>query len=240
MKFIDMHSHVLPKVDDGSTSMDQTKKMLKIAYEEGIVIVVATSHYFQGRFDEPTKVLQSILKQVQESIVDTIPDIQILLGCEIYYNHESISLLKEGVIPTIADTRYVLVEFSPVAEYQYLKNGLQDFILEGYKPILAHVERYVNVVKDINRVVEIVNMGVCIQVNAMSITGDMGRNYQHIARNLLKNGCVHLIATDAHSDRSRAPRLRKCYNIISKKYGRNYADDLFTNNQLIILKDGYL
>lgn len=240
MGFIDMHSHILPQVDDGSRNMEQTISMLKIAYEEGIRTIVATSHYYPGRFEEPAKVLIERLKEVKECIADTLPDMELFLGSEIYYSHDSIRLLKEGVIPAIADTGYILVEFSPFAEYRYLKSGVQDFILEGYIPILAHAERYKNVVKDLDRVMELIDTGVCIQVNAMSITGEMGRNYQRIAKKLLKNQCVHIIATDAHSERSRAPRMKKCYEYAAKKYGIDYAEELFLYNQKKILKNQYL
>lgn len=240
MEFIDLHSHILPEVDDGSDSMEQTVNMLKIAYEEGIRVMVATSHYYPGRFEEPISVLNNKLIQIQDRIADLLPDLELLLGCEIYYNHESIGLLKEGVIPTIADTRYILVEFSPLTEYRYLKNGLSDFILEGYIPILAHVERYENVVKDMGRVMELIDIGVCIQVNAMSITGEMGKGYQAITKKLLKYQYVHIIATDAHSERTRAPRLHKCYRLVCTKYGRDYANDMFLHNQLKILKNHYL
>ncbi len=240
MGFIDMHSHILPDIDDGSENIEQTINMLKIAYEEGIRAVVATSHYYQGRFEEPATVLRERLTDVRNSIANTLPEMNLYLGSEIYYSHESIQLLKQGTIPTIADTRYILVEFSPLAEYLYLKRGLQTFILEGYSPILAHVERYENVIKNIDRVLELIDMGVYMQVNAMSITGEMGRGYQESTKRLLKNLCVHIVATDAHSIRIRAPRMKKCYEMVSKKYGKVYANELFMDNQLRILKNQYI
>lgn len=235
-----MHSHILPEIDDGSKSMEETISMLKIAYEEGIRAVVATSHYYQGRFEEPATVLGERLTSVRECIADTLPEMELYLGSEIYYSHESIHLLKQGIIPTIADSRYILVEFSPLAEYRYLKGGLQELILEGYSPILAHVERYENVIKNIDRVLELIDMGVYIQVNSMSITGEMGRGYQEITKRLLKNLCVHIVATDAHSIKTRAPRMKKCFEIVSKKYGKIYANEIFADNQIKILKNQYI
>ena len=240
MGFIDMHSHILPEIDDGSRDMEQTINMLKIAYEEGIRTMVATSHYYQGRYEEPAEVLREKLKNVKDNIADTLPEMELLLGCEIYYSHQSTNLLKKGIIPTIADSRYILVEFSPLAEYRYLKNGLQELILEGYSPILAHVERYENVAKNMDRVMELIDMGVYIQVNSMSITGEMGRTYQEMTKRLLKNLCVHIVATDAHNIRSRSPRMKKCFDIVCKKYGKVYANELFIDNQLKIIKNQYI
>lgn len=240
MEFIDMHNHILPNIDDGSSSMEETIHMLRIAYDEGIRTIVTTSHFYPGRFEVPLERLKERFKEVKECAADVLPKVDLLLGCEIFYSHDSIRLVKEKVIPVMADTRYVLVEFSPLADYRYIKTGLQSFILEGYSPILAHVERYENVVNHIDKVVELIEMGVCIQVNAMSITGEMGRAYQSISKKLLKNHCVHIIATDAHGEKFRVPRLKKCYNLVLKKYGKEYADELFMNNQQKILMNQYV
>lgn len=238
--YIDIHSHLLPQLDDGSTSMEQTKNMLKIAFTEGIRTIIATPHYHEGRSMNSILIVEESLKKVKEEIGILMPQMNFLLGSEIYYSHESVKLLNSKQIPTMADSKYVLVEFSPIAEYRYIKNGLQEFLLEGYCPILAHVERYSNVTKELERVEEFIDMGAYIQVNAMSITGETSKSYQGIAKKLLKKGYIHFIATDSHSDGARAPRLKKCVEIITKKYGEAYAKELLIENQTKILSNEYL
>jgi protein-tyrosine phosphatase len=238
--FIDVHSHILPQIDDGSKSMEQTLNMLKSAYDEGIRAIIATPHAHEGRGKISIAELEECVEKVRDAYKDILPDMRLYLGSEIYYSQKSIELLNEKRIPTLAGTRYVLVEFSPVADYRYIKNALNGFILEGYYPILAHVERYINIRKDINYVGELINMGVYIQVNAVSINGEVGKVYRGFARKLLKCHYIHLIGTDSHSDGTRAPCIKKCSNYILKKHGEEYASELLTNNGGKVLLGEYI
>jgi protein-tyrosine phosphatase len=238
--FIDIHCHMLPQLDDGAKSMEQTSKMLEIAYREGIRTIIATPHYREERFTNPLQKVEETCQKVREIASIDYPDLTIYLGSEIYYSHETVRLLGEKRIPTMADSMYVLVEFSPMAEYQYIKNGLQEILLAGYSPILAHVERYLQVVRDLHRVGELIDMGIYMQVNAMSITGEMGRTYQKTVKKLLKMNYVHLVATDSHSDRTRAPRMQECARYLEKKFGETNARKLLRNNQMKILNKEYM
>lgn len=238
--FIDVHSHILPGIDDGSKTMDQTMNMLRMAYEDGIRTIIATPHAHEGRMQITISDLEESVKRVQENCIKRYPDMKLYLGCEIYYSHESIRLLNEKLIPTIAGTRYILVEFSPLAEFRYIKNALQEFLLEGYYPIIAHVERYRHITKDFNNVQEIINMGAYIQVNAMSITGEYGKEYQSAAKKLLKYDCIHLLGTDSHSDGGRSPRVRRCVDYILKKYGERYVREMLINNGNKVLSGQYI
>jgi protein-tyrosine phosphatase len=238
--YIDIHSHILPQLDDGSRSMEQTMSMLKIAYSDGIRTIIATPHFREGNITTTKQMMEDCIAKVKCEMGEDIPQINILIGSEIYYSHEVVELIKEKLIPTMAGTRYVLVEFSPVAEYSYIKNGLQQFIFEGYIPILAHVERYENLTKDLNQIKDLIDMGAYIQVNAMSIIGEMGRTSKKIAKILLKYNWIHLVATDAHSDGTRAPRLKKTIEYISKKYGEAYSKELLFDNPSKILNNQYI
>ncbi|MDF2589533.1 MAG: Protein-tyrosine-phosphatase [Anaerocolumna sp.] len=238
--FIDIHSHILPQLDDGSSSMEQTLRMLKIAYDDGIRTMIATPHAHDGRGACDKEVMEQKLKDVKEAIKDTYPGMKLYLGSEIYYSHDSIKKLNDKKYPAMADTKYVLVEFSPMAEFRYIKNGLQEFILDGFNPIVAHVERYYYVVKDLERVDELIQMGACIQVNAASITGEFGKEYQGITKKLIKNNFIHFLSTDAHSDGNRAPRLKKCVDYLTKKYGEEYISEILIHNAEKLLLNQYI
>lgn len=235
--FIDIHSHLLPGVDDGSESMEQTIRILKLAYEEGIRAIIATPHWKDGRNMHSIKELEERLTKVKEEVREILPDFSLYLGSEIYYSHESMKYLQEHRTPTLAGTKYVLVEFSPISDYRYIKNALQEIIMEGYYPVIAHIERYEALGKKLDLVEEVIEMGAYCQINAMSILGESGRVYQNITKKLLKNNLVHMIATDAHSDKGRAPRLKKCYSYVAKKYGIEYAMELMVENQVKLLEN---
>ncbi len=238
--FIDIHSHILPQLDDGSANMEQTRRMVQIAKEEGIKTIITTPHYMEGRMMTSYAAMEEKLKQVQNDPSILPHSINFLPGCEIYYNHDSVRRLKEKKIPTLAYSNYVLVEFSPLAEFRYIKAALLEFTLEGYIPIIAHAERYKNLIKNLDLLEELIGQGAYVQVNAMSIMGKMGRNLKKISRKLLKNNLVHMIATDSHSDRKRAPKLQNCARYITRKYGEAYARELFIENPGKIISKEYI
>lgn len=238
--FIDIHSHILPQLDDGSKNMEQTLRMLTIAYEEGIRTIIATPHYHQERKMTAMDEIPDRIRRVQEVIHEHLPQMKLESGCEINYSQDCIELLKNKQIPTLAGSRYVLVEFSPMVEFRYMKHALSDLLMAGYSPVVAHVERYELVAKKVDQVFELIDAGSYIQVNAMSVMGEFGRGKKGIAKRLLKNNGVHFIGTDAHSDENRAPRMQACAAYIAKKYGQDYMEELFIKNPGNILLNQYL
>lgn len=240
MDYIDMHNHILPGVDDGSRSNEQSLHMLELAYQEGFRTIVVTPHYQEGIYTNSIEFVMDRLGQLRKVLYDNNLDIKLLLGCEIFNSHGIIDLLHKGHLPTIADTRYVLIEFMPSADYRYIKDSLYLLQLEGYRPILAHVERYSELRKDFDRIKDLVDMGILFQINAMSIDGSSGRTISNFTHKLLKKRYVHLVATDCHSDVTRSPRITKAANIIIKKYGEAYKDKLLSHNPKLILENQYI
>lgn len=235
--FIDIHSHILPRLDDGAQSMEQTISMLKLAELEGIRSIIATPHYQEGRMMSSIDKMEERIEQVRAELHKANCSIRLELGCEIYYSHDSVKLLLDKLIPTMAKSRYILVEFSPLAELRYIKSGLQELIFEGYMPILAHAERYQNLTKNISQIEDLIDLGAYIQVNAMSITGEMGYRVKKLTRKMLKEGLIHFIATDTHNDTKRPPKIKKCANIITRKYGASYTQELLIDNPRRILEN---
>ncbi|MBB5195144.1 CpsB/CapC family capsule biosynthesis tyrosine phosphatase [Anaerocolumna cellulosilytica] len=236
--FIDLHCHILPEVDDGAKDLQQAINMLKLAYKEGIRAIAVTPHYKETVFENPTIRLIEKLNQIKVAAKE-FEGLTLTLGCEIYYSHESVHMLLDGVIPTIADSRYILVEFSPYAEYKYIKNGLQDMILNGYRPILAHAERYDNLC-ELEKIRNLTDMGVYLQINTGGVLGEFGREEKRRCKKLLRYRLVHVAATDAHDDTERAPAIKKCFQFIKKKYGTEYAEALFIYNPKKVLAGKYL
>lgn len=230
--FIDIHNHLLPGVDDGPKSIEQSINMLRIAYAEGIRTIIATPHYQEGRYMVSKVALEQKLTEVITAAKKAGIPMDIFLGCEIYYSHECVRLLKEKVIPTMAGTKYVLVEFMPLADSRYIKNALQEILLEGFRPILAHIERYEALTKDYAFIEDLLDLGVYTQVNAASLTGESGKSLRLVTKKLLKNNMVQFVATDAHNEMKRVPKIKKCYEILRKKYGEVYAGELLRENQI--------
>lgn len=231
MELTDIHCHILPGVDDGSHSESQSHRMLDLAWKNGISTIIATPHYMpEGRHPSVDK-LRSLVDELQEYADQQYYDMTIYEGNEIYYHEEVPELLEQGKILTLAGSSYVLVEFSPADDARYIRNALADIQSAGYDPIIAHVERYMSLCKKpYDRIRELRDMGVLIQVNANSIEGKMGPMSKNVTRDLLKKQWVDFVATDAHSDHGRSHAIEDCVKLLQKKYPAEYVEDILGGN----------
>ena len=230
MGYIDIHSHILPGMDDGSRSMGQTLRMLETAVSEGITTMIATPHNMPGKGCPPGSVVRGKVEELRRTVEQEGIPLEIVAGTEYYYREEVLDILEDGDGVTLGDSDCVLVEFEPMAERNYIRNALRNILGLGYTPVIAHVERYAKLMEDSSVLYDMRKNGILVQVNAMSVTGDNGRQAKKDVRNLLKKGLVDFVATDAHSDGRRAPFMKKCADVLYKKYGAEYADGLLFGN----------
>lgn len=231
----DMHCHILPGIDDGSKDMDETLKMLKIAYDEGIRHIFATPHYHPRRGKSSSDKALQRLQEVQKMMDEQFPGMKVYPGHEIYYCHDILDFVKSGEILKMNNSSYVLVEFSFTDEVRKIKSGLNKFLMNGYSPILAHVERYTELVKDWDAIEELVEAGVYLQVNSASLMGKLGMGTKRFIKKLLKEDMVSFIGTDAHNSKGREPLLKKSAEYIEKKFGVDVAERiLYENPQKVI------
>lgn len=230
MGYIDMHSHILPGMDDGSRSMGQTLRMLEIAVNEGINTMIATPHNMPGKGCPPGAVVRRKVEELRKVIEKEGIPVEIIAGTEYYYREEVLDILDSEDAVTLGNSDCVLVEFEPMAEKNYIRNALRNILGLGYRPVIAHVERYAKLMEDIPLLSDMKRNGVMLQVNAMSVTGDNGRQTKKVVRGMLKKELVDFVATDAHSDGRRAPYMEKCAGIIYKKCDMKYANALLFGN----------
>jgi protein-tyrosine phosphatase len=234
---IDIHCHVLPGLDDGARDMAEALSMLRIAAGEGISRMIVTPHYCAGRFTASPEQTLEKLRQVQEAAdAQSIP-VRLYPGSEIYWFDDVISLLKQSKLFTLGGSNYVLIEFSPSVLFGTLHNAMDRTMSEGYRPILAHAERYACLLKDIESTCYLHDMGVGIQINASTVTGKNGAEAKRFAFRLLKDNIVDYIGTDAHGATHRTPEIAKCRETILKKYGDAYAYQIMRGNAISLLKN---
>lgn len=228
---MDVHCHILPGIDDGARDWEQSCRMLDIAWQQGVHTVIATPHYMPGRRNAAPETVRRLAEKLQDYVQRKGYQMEIYTGNEIYYHDDAAELLNEGKILTMADSDCVLVEFSPMEDFRYIRNALADLQAEGYIPMLAHVERYASVCKKpFDRIEELRDMGVLIQVNAATVERKMGWKMQRLVTAMLKRRLVDFIGTDAHSAGHRAPVLEKCRKILYRKCSAGYVDDLLYGN----------
>ncbi len=235
MRIVDIHSHILPGVDDGSKSMDETLRMLRIAQSEGITDMIATPHYQSKRFFTPAEKVREMTEELQVEAAAQGIFITLYPGTEIYYRSGLEAHLNKGELATLNGGSHVLVEFSPFEEFSYIRNAMEDFRGMGYRPVLAHVERFACLLENIGRVRELRGMGCRIQANAGSISGDYGFRVKRYLHGLLREELIDYVGTDAHNAAGRAPRMKKCRELLQKKYHADYVERLLWKNALEFL-----
>ena len=138
----DIHSHILFEVDDGSDSIETSLKLLRKEYEQGVRNIILTPHFHIGECMPESKLVREHFGQLMKLAKREIPELQLFLGNEIMACNDMVRLLDEGVINTLAGTRFVLVEFYPSVQYETMLKYISNLLNGGYNPIIAHCERY--------------------------------------------------------------------------------------------------
>lgn len=214
--FVDIHTHILPGVDDGAKNLEVSSKMLQIAYEQGVRAIIATPHYELG--NQTTKDnLMKAFEMVEEEIKRLSLPMKLYLGNEIMYQEGCLAAVKEGRALTLAGSRYVLIEFGYEVSFKTIYRGMQQFIQAGYYPIIAHVERYQALYKKENNINDLIELGCYIQMNGKSLMGGPFNALSSWCKQLVKHGYVHFIASDCHNETERAPMLGDCIRRLKKR-----------------------
>ena len=239
---IDIHSHIVFDVDDGPKSIEDSKSLLREAYNQGVRMIVSTSHRRKGMFETPEEKIATNFLKVREIAKEVADDLAIAYGAEIYYTPDVLEKLENKRIPTLNDSRYALIEFSMNTPYRDIHRGLNNILMLGITPVIAHIERYDALENNEKRVRELIDMGCYTQVNSSHVLKPklFGETYKFMkkrAQYFLEKDLVHVIASDMHNLDSRPPYMEEAYQIISKKYGRGKAEELFVENPRKIIMD---
>lgn len=241
--FIDLHCHILSGIDDGAKDTKMMTRMLDIAYSDGIKTICLTPHFKIYKFNDEKEILKynqaidNSFESACEYVKNTYPDMTLLLGNEIMYHNDIFESLVSGKCHSIADTSYVLVEFPPNISQYDLKNATSKLLRKGFRPILAHVERYTVLLKDFSLLKELKESGAVIQINSGSITGFRFGKIARFIRKALKNRLVDIVSTDSHNDTALSPSLSKANHIVCKHYGHEYSKKIFYDNQFAIINN---
>lgn len=198
----DIHTHILPFVDDGSISIETSVEMLKRQQKNGIDTVVLTPHYcVERKYMKTAEEIRSVFNNFKEEAQKAGVSVRLLLGQEICYTQivDVLDLLRKGELLTINGSNYVLLEFSFTERPESVSDVIYSFRISGYNVIVAHVERYKWI--NLKTVESMREQGALIQVNSNSIVGRSGLKIKFFAKNLIKRGLVDFVASDVHSFR---------------------------------------
>lgn len=238
MEYADLHIHALYGVDDGAKTEVDMRAMVDASYADGVRTLCMTPHYHPGYFGDNREKIDAAFSALMEYTRQKYPDLELCLGNELRYSRECVSWLNSGQSHTLNGTQYVLVDFSEEAEAKKISGGLERLLNAGYRPVLAHVERYRSLWGQLKLIYSFRENGVLLQVDTQSLLGGFGYLAQRQSKLLLGAGLVELICSDSHDTRRRTPELSRCFQYVQKKYGTDCAQALFHDNGVRLLHVG--
>lgn len=233
---IDLHVHLLHGVDDGPADLGEARQMCRIAADDGITLAVATPHQLNERW--PNLDRRPLERARAELALATRGEPEILLGAEIRIGSDllaEVERLPEGDLLTLAGTRTLLLEPSPLPVGPNLVDIVHELVLAGYRPVIAHPERIRWLAENLELLRHLVDRGAMLQLTAMAVMGELGRGPHQASRSLLLAGLAHVIASDGHDPFRRPPRLRAAFESVAAEWGDDLAERLFVTTPAELL-----
>lgn len=239
--YYDMHTHILPGVDDGARDLQETMEMLYQAYLEGIRHIVVTPHFALDRRNMAVRELMEKFEEVKQVALHTVPAMKFSLGNELLNSAGMVNALNEGRALTLGGTSYILVEFLPKDNYRKIYTSLHNYIMNGYIPIVAHVERYEALIRKTDRMDELKDIGVLFQMNTDCLVGRGFHKSPSYHRMLLEEGYIHLLGSDCHRCDSRRPLMRGALQSLREEMINSSAvQAVLKENPEKVLADQYI
>ncbi len=239
---IDLHSHILPDVDDGAPDWDSSLAMMAMAAQGGTSILVATPHsheYWRGEVPARDTILR-LVAEANERAAQAGLALTVLPGQECRDDPDLADDLRRGTWLTLGDSKTVLLEFPFTVWPPHADSLVFELQVAGYTVLLAHPERYTAVVENPNLIFDLVEKGVLAQVTSTAVIGRFGPKTQETARLLLDHGLAHVLASDAHTTRGRNPDMAEAHANLQEWYGEEAARRLVWDNPQALLQDKHL
>lgn len=235
---IDLHCHILPNVDDGSETEEASLEMAAMAVSSEVTDIIATPHC-NVPMEEClwTEDMRKAVARMNRLLEEKQIPLKLHPGMEIFGTPETAELLENGMLTTLADSRYPLIEF-PFQDYAREATGILDSVLGlGLRPIVAHPERYDYVQDDPGLINLWTDMGCLLQINRGSLMGRFGRHPEALSHALVGRGFAAFVASDAHSPGMRTPWLKDVEELLTREYSPGTAQELLTDNPQRVLKN---
>jgi protein-tyrosine phosphatase len=233
---IDLHSHILPGIDDGSKSLEMSLAMARIAVDDGIRIMACTPHIYPGLYMNDTAGITAARDALQNALnVYGIP-LQLITGADVHLVPGLLQGLRSGVVPTLNKSRYFLLEPPHhVAPPRFAESVFQ-LVAAGYVPVITHPERLTWIEDHYQVFANLTRQGAWIQLTAGALTGAFGSRVKYWGERLLGDGLTHILATDAHSSERRVPKLSEAKAIAHRMLGPDEAQLLVEGRPIAVLE----
>lgn len=234
---IDLHSHILPAIDDGARSMEMALVMAQIAVGDGITHIACTPHITPGVFENTADGILQAISRLERELLRSGIGLRLVAGADVHAAPDLVSRLAAASVPTLGGSRYLLFE----PPHHVVPPGLDRLALEllqsGYVPIITHPERLTWIENQYDLVCRMNDAGAAIQLTAASITGQFGKRAAYWSQRMLDEGRVDIIASDAHDHRRRPPILSPARDLIARRHGEAVAVRMTQSTPLAILRN---
>jgi protein-tyrosine phosphatase len=237
MIMIDLHTHILPNVDDGSASTEESFNMCRMAKDDGINTVVATPHTLNGVYNHDGDQIKQEVMKLNSLLKREGIEVEVLPGSDVRISPDLLEQVKKGKALTVNDNQaYLMIEFPGHFLFPSAKGIVVELLRRGIIPIISHPERYPQVHNNRAMLFELVREGALVQMTAMSLTGEFGKGIRRCAEDLLEQGLVHIIASDAHNSTVRPPILSKAVEAAATIIGDEDAFKMVTSIPQTVLR----
>ncbi|MDF2938751.1 MAG: hypothetical protein K0Q90_4124 [Paenibacillaceae bacterium] len=237
---IDIHNHILPGVDDGCRDLEESLELARLAVKDDIHHIIATPHHANGRYQNDAGKVRQAVDDLNGALSAEGINLQIHTGQEIRVYKELLDDLNAGKLLTLADSRYMLLEFSSSRVPDGIEDLLHELRLAGITAIIAHPERNMELSGNLSRFADLIDRGALAQMTTHSINGLFGRKIQSISLDMCRSNLIHFLSSDAHNPLERPVSLQTAATYIMKKLGektytyyKENADRVLYNQEII-------
>ncbi|BCB05874.1 tyrosine-protein phosphatase [Bacillus sp. KH172YL63] len=232
---IDIHSHILPGVDDGAKTIYNSIDMAKQAVSEGIHTIIATPHHRNGKYSNVKSDILPLVKEVNERFINEGINLEVLPGQECRIYGEILEDYHKGeILPLNHMSQYIFIEFPSSSVPRFAEQLLYDLQVEGLMPIIVHPERNAELMERPEKLYKLVQGGAATQLTASSLTGYFGKNIQKFSQQMIQANLTHFIASDAHNIHNRTFKMEEAMDFIEKKYGIDMVYYFTENAEMLV------
>lgn len=232
---IDIHSHILPGVDDGAKSVEDSIDMAKQAVSEGIHTIIATPHHMNGKYDNKKSDILPLVTNLNETFKQESINLQVLPGQECRIYGEILEDYQKGEILSLnQSSHYVFIEFPSNSVPRYAERLLYDIQVEGLTPVIVHPERNAELIERPDKLYKLVKNGAVTQLTASSLVGYFGKHIQKFSQQLIEANLTHFIASDAHNIHNRSFKMEEAMDYTEKKYGIDMVYYFTENAEMLV------
>jgi protein-tyrosine phosphatase len=232
---IDIHSHILPGIDDGAKTMQDSISMAKKAVSEGIHTIIATPHHMNGKYENSKSDILPLVSSLNATLKEEKINLEVLPGQESRIYGDILEDYQKGeILPLNQDSQYLFIEFPSSSVPRYSERLLYEIQVQGLTPVIVHPERNAELIERPDKLYRLVKNGAATQVTASSLVGYFGKNIQKFSQQIIEANLTHFIASDAHNVDNRSFKMEEAMDYIEKKYGIDCVYYFTENAEMVV------